>query len=109
MKKWEIWLADLPGGMGHEQKGLRPALVAGAANGMVLAIPFTTNTNSTRFSYAELMEPCSENGLTEDSVALVFQLSSCDERRFKRKLGFVPEEDRGTIESALIDLLEMKK
>lgn len=107
MKKGEIWLVELPEGKGHEQKGLRPALVVGGANGITTAIPLTKNVERLKFSHTLLIEPSKDNGLTEASVALVFQISSLDETRFKKQLGWIPKEQRNAIDELLLSLLEI--
>jgi len=34
MKNGDIWLVDLSDAKGHEQRGIRPAIIAGNANGI---------------------------------------------------------------------------
>ncbi|MFH1256672.1 MAG: type II toxin-antitoxin system PemK/MazF family toxin [Candidatus Diapherotrites archaeon] len=107
MKKGEIWIVDLTDGKGHEQKGERPAIVLGQANGLAIAVPLTANPDCARFSFTALIEKNSENGLTADSIALVFQIVSLDEVRFKRKIGVASKEKQSTIEKLVLDLLKI--
>lgn len=107
MKKGEVWLIDLPDGQGHEQKGTRPALVMGTTNGLTIAIPITTNTNLAKFSHVLVIEPSSENGLTETSIAIIYQIRALDDARFKKKIGWIPKEQRAAINQLLKDLLKL--
>src|SRR3989338_9803086 len=94
MKKGEVWAVDLSGGQGHEQSGRRPAIVVASANGLVLITPLTTSHERATLPYTEVIEPTRENGLSEVSIALIFQLKSIDKTRFRRKLGEITQEDR---------------
>jgi len=107
MKKGEIWLVDLYDGKGHEQKGMRPALIMGNSNGLSIVVPLTTNTNLATLSHTCLIDPAKENGLTETSVALVFQIVSLDQTRFKKQIGWIPKEQRAAIDALVKDLLKL--
>jgi mRNA interferase MazF len=50
MKHGDIWLVDLSDAKGHEQRGTRPAIVVGSANGLVLVVLLTSSMSSARFS-----------------------------------------------------------
>ena len=39
MKNGTIWLVDLSDSKGHEQRGMRPAIIVGGANGLILVVP----------------------------------------------------------------------
>ncbi|MBI3587776.1 type II toxin-antitoxin system PemK/MazF family toxin [Candidatus Micrarchaeota archaeon] len=88
-------------GRGHEQAGTRPGMVVASANGLTTAIPLTTNANRLSFPHTFLLEPTKENGLSEPSVALVFQITACDDSRFKKMIGFIPAEKRSAIDGML--------
>ena len=107
MKKGEIWLVDLYDSKGHEQKGIRPALVAGAGNKLVVVVPLTTNAAMAKLPLTHVLDPTQGNGLTEISVALVFQIVSLDESRFIKQLGWIPKPQRDAIDELLKDLLRM--
>jgi mRNA interferase MazF len=108
MKIGEIWLVDLEDSKGHEQQGIRPAIVVGLANSMIIVVPLTTNLKSARFSYTHSLSPTSQNGLDSVSIAMVFQISTLDPVRLRRRLGSVNEADRQAINSLLIDLLKLE-
>lgn len=105
MRKGEIWRIELADAQGHEQKGERPAVILGKANGMILAVPLTTNTDRAVLSHTIVLEPTKENGLADDSIVLVFQLRSLDKDRFKHKLGEITKEQMTEMNELLIDLL----
>lgn len=107
MKKGEIWIADMPDGVGHEQKGIRPMLVMAHANELTLAVPLTTNLARLTLDYTCEVSPSKESGLDQPSVALVFQLRSLDDERFKKKLGFLTKEERQPIDELLKGLLKL--
>ncbi|MFH1056233.1 MAG: type II toxin-antitoxin system PemK/MazF family toxin [Candidatus Micrarchaeota archaeon] len=107
MKKGEIWLVNLPEGVGHEQKGTRPVLISACANGLTLAIPLTTNAETADLAYTDKIAPTKDNGLTESSVALVFQMRALDDSRFIRQLGWIPKEQRDVVDGLLKTLLKI--
>ena len=107
MKKGEIWLVDLSDSKGHEQKGERPAIVIGSAYSLITVVPLTTNMKLANFSHTLPMEPTKENGLTEHSVALVFQLTSLDQIRFKTKMGLACKEHIDEIDQLLLEFLKL--
>ncbi len=87
-----IDLGDSP--FGHEQAGLRPAIVLSIANGIALIVPLTSNTASLRFSGALPIAPSKGNGLSTTSVALAFHIRAVDARRMIRRVGALDTKDR---------------
>ena len=88
MKRGEVWLVQLGQTSGHEQQGLRPAIIlTDTPTSLVLVIPLTTNLKALRFPYTIQIEPTKQNGLETDSVALIFHLRSVDKRRLIRNVG----------------------
>lgn len=89
VKRGEIWLADLNPIKGSEQAGIRPVLIfqndtISRFTTTVLAIPFTTNLRRASLpSCVRLLKD--EGGLTNDSVALCYQLRALDQMRLRRK------------------------
>jgi mRNA interferase MazF len=100
MKRGDIVLVNLPqtaDGAGHEQVGTRPALIVhdDATNdtlSVIMIVPFTSNMKAQRFPHTIVVEPTEENGLTVQSVLLVFQLRAIDRQRVKKTIGHLENE-----------------
>lgn len=83
LKKGEIWLVDIGGGVGSEQGGTRPCLVV-------------QNDVGNRFSPTTIICPITKQGknfnithhpiegLREPSMVLCEQIKTVDKRRFKK-------------------------
>jgi len=109
VKKSEVWIIELPEGKGHEQRGERPAIVLARANSMLLVVPLTSNMDRAKFSFTELIEQTPENGLSADSIALAYQLSSQDESRLKRKIGNISKEQQDAIDKLILEMLKISR
>ena len=110
MKRGDIILVELPQAdtSGHEQEGLRPALVvheeaSSDQLSVIMIVPMTSNLRAQSFSHTILVPPSAQNGLSMPSVLLVFQLRAIDKRRIRKTLG--------TLETAIMEQVnaEMKK
>jgi mRNA interferase MazF len=93
----DIYWAEIPFRGGREQAGLRPVIITQDADyggnlPTVLVIPLTGNLLATRFAGTMLIQPNSENGLTQPSVALVFQIGALDRRRIRDRIGMLTPE-----------------
>lgn len=94
MMKGEVWEADIPEGLGHEQHGRRPAVIFGrVTGGMVVAIPFTTNLGRLNFAYAQPVSPSKSNGPKAHSVALAYRIRAYGRMRMVRQLGSLDNEE----------------
>lgn len=108
MKKGEIWLIELPHTNGHEQMGLRPiVIIKETVADIVIVVPFTSNLQALRFPHTLEIKPSKENGLTDMSVALIFQIRAIDKKRLVRKLGELPEKMVERINLMLQRLLDL--
>jgi len=81
-----------PSGAGHEQAGRRPAIavqtdVTSASLPTLMVVPLTGRLNALRFPHTIKVEPSQENGLTQTSVLLVFQLRAIDRKRILETIG----------------------
>jgi len=103
----DIYLVDLDDSKGHEQRGRRPALILGEANGMEIVAPLTSNTNTACFSHTHVLDATKENGLDMTSVVLVFQLVSLDRQRFVHRVGTLSDFDLVAVDALLKDLLKL--
>lgn len=97
MNAGDIHWVRLPTANGHEQAGRRPAIILqndgyGRSLPVVLVVPLTTARAALRFAGTVLIQPTSENGLRQASVALVFQLRAVDRQRIEDRLGVVSRE-----------------
>ena len=93
----DIYWAEIPFRGGHEQAGLRPVIITqdvdyGSNLPTVLVIPLTGNLLATRFAGTILIQPDVGNGLTQPSVALVFQIGALDRQRIRDRIGMVAFE-----------------
>jgi mRNA-degrading endonuclease toxin of MazEF toxin-antitoxin module len=70
----------------------------------VLVVPVTSQQDALRFPGTVLIESTKENGLRQDSVALVFQLTAIDIRHVTNRLGVASEEVMENIWQAFDDL-----
>jgi mRNA interferase MazF len=106
----DIWFVDLTDARGHEQSGtparrgarrrLRRHDDRGPAHddpGGLFGFPHTHG-----------IEKSSQNGLSSDSAALVFQIVALSQDRFVRKIGRCSTEDMEAISVLLKDLLSLE-
>ncbi|MDJ0676458.1 MAG: type II toxin-antitoxin system PemK/MazF family toxin [Calothrix sp. MO_167.B42] len=87
----EIQLADLNPTRGSEQAGIRPVIIVQRDNlqrftRTVVVIPLTSNVRRAQIPGTVLI-PAGEGGLTQDSVALCYQIVVLDRQRLQRHLG----------------------
>jgi mRNA interferase MazF len=108
----EIWLVDLNPSRGSEQSGIRPAVVVQRSNldrftTTTIIIPLTTNLR--RLNVPGCVKiPIGEAGLTQDSVALCYQIAVIDRQRLIRKLGNLSPERLGEISRAMKHTLQLE-
>lgn len=73
---------------GHEQSGMRPAVVfSEVVANVVMVVPLTSNTRVLRFAHTVEISPNSSNSLAVSSIAMVFQLRALDVRKLEKKVG----------------------
>lgn len=87
----DIYLADLNPSRGSEQAGIRPVIIVQHNNidrftRTVVVIPLTTNLRRARIP-GTMIIPVGEGGLTQESVALCYQIVVIDKQRLKQYLG----------------------
>lgn len=92
MKIGDVYLIEIPTVGGHEQAGLRPAVIVQSEERVkelptIIIVPLTSKTKATIFPFTFLIEPDQLNNLSSSSIALVFQLRAIDKRRLKHKIG----------------------
>jgi mRNA interferase MazF len=106
---WEVSLGSPPGGAGHEQAGLRPALIVQAEidyeNPLAIIVPITSKLSALRFPYTMKVNPSLNNNLREPSVLLIFQMRALDKDRFIRRLGTLEISILEHVDIMMLELL----
>jgi len=112
VKIGDVYLVEIPTVGGHEQAGLRPALIVQSEERVnelptVLIVPLTSKTKASIFPFTFLIEPDKLNNLSSSSVALVFQLRAIDKRRLKHKIGKLEKRMILHIKQILKEIMEL--
>ena len=104
IQRGDMYLADLPVGIGSEQNGTRPVLVIqnNTGNRYSPTVIIAAITGHVKRKYL----PChvclkAENGLRKDSTVLLEQLRTLDRTRLKRYIGTLPDEKMQDVNAAL--------
>ncbi len=109
MQKGDIYIVEIPVSGGHEQAGLRPAIIVQAAGleGLptVLIVPITSKQRAAEFPFTFIIEPDEFNNLDVISVALVFQLRAIDKKRLKNKIGKLKPVKLKLLKQSLKDII----
>jgi mRNA interferase MazF len=105
MTRGDIYLADLNPTRGAEQAGIRPVVIVqrdtlARFTSTVVVVPFTTNLRRAQVPGTTLI-PAGEGGLTQDSVALCYQIVVLDQQRLIHKLGTLSTTYLLALEQAL--------
>lgn len=87
----DIFLADLNPSRGSEQAGIRPVIIVQRSKldrftTTIIVIPLTSNLKRSKIP-GTLIIPIDEGGLTQESVALCYQIVVIYRQRLIRKLG----------------------
>ena len=112
MKPGDIYWVEIPAANGHEQAGLRPAIVLQSATltpklSTIQIVPLTSRVKARKFPATLLISPDSTNNLPARSVALIFQLRAIDRRRLKTKLGTLRRDQLRQIREQIKMLFEL--
>lgn len=104
----EVVLIEIPNTKGYEQHGIRPALLLSRPiKEISIIIPFTSNLLAMRFPFSKTIEPSLENGLTSNSILLIFQIRAIDSKRIKKTLGMLETKYEDDIKSQLKMMLNL--
>ena len=106
IEKGDIFLCDLDPVIGYEQGGKRPVLVVQNSTmndplHTIMIAPLTSNLKASRFLLTALIKADSDSNLSQDSVALLFQIRAVDKRRLKQKIGKISSETLAKVNSAI--------
>jgi len=104
LKRGEIWWADLGAYRPREQTGRRPVVIWQSdsltrALQSVLVVPLTTNLDRARLAGTALIQ-ASENGLSQTSVALAFQMRAIPKTFLLERIRNLTEDEFGELELA---------
>src|SRR5271166_1765998 len=104
----DVWTVNFDPVIGHEQGGVRPALIVSAnvmnqsPTGLLFVAPIT---GTDRGIMAHVRIPAQEAGLTKASVILTDQVCSISIQRLGRKLGRVSSSTMAEVAQRLAFLL----
>jgi mRNA interferase MazF len=106
LKRGEVWLADLNPTQGSEQAGIRPIIIfqndlISQFSTTIIAIPLTTNQRRAALPICLPIEQ-GNGGLSQDSVALCFQMRVLDKMRLIRQLGQLSPEVIAELEQVVL-------
>ena len=105
MNEKDVYLAKFPeeDRIGHEIKKDRPVIVIKnfVGKGMAFIIPLSTSEKRADDEYTVVIEPSSENGLTDFSVAIAYQALSISKERLVKRMGNIDEETSALIKENL--------
>jgi mRNA interferase MazF len=106
IKRGEVWLANLDPTQGSEQAGVRPVIIfqndiISQFSTTTIAIPLTTNQRRASLPICMLVKQ-GDGGLSQDSVALCFQIRVLDKTRLIRRLGQLSAETITQLEEVVL-------
>ncbi len=108
----DIWMVSLTETIGNEQRGQRPAVIMAVhpQGNVSMVVPLTSNQDASRFPYSHKVACTPSNGLTEDSVALIFQMRSLtmSAGRFLFKMGTIEQGHFVNIRTLAKDYLQIE-
>lgn len=109
MARADVLLISLPITDGREQSGKRPAVAVQtdvAGEPMLMIAPITSNLSASRFAFTVKIEPSGENGLTQTSIVMVFQMRAIDKNRIIKKIGRLSDEDMQKVDMEIWRMLK---
>jgi mRNA interferase MazF len=109
LKRGEIWWADLGAYRPREQTGRRPVVIWQSdaltrALQSILVVPLTTNLDRARLAGTAMIE-ATENGLSQTSVALAFQMRAIPRSCLLDRIRNLTDDELGELELATDEAL----
>ena len=106
LRRGSVVVVDLDPTVGHEQRGIRPAIVVSPASIGRLPLRIVVPVTGWRSQYAVvpwlvLVKLSAQNGLSKDSAADCFQVKSISLNRFQKCLGLVTADQIEEISAAI--------
>ncbi|MFX0141447.1 MAG: type II toxin-antitoxin system PemK/MazF family toxin [Candidatus Hodarchaeota archaeon] len=109
----EIWDVELsyPGeGVGHEEQFRHPCIVIKFNKfvDMATIIPLSSKIQALKdFPHTYIINPDNSNGLTNQSIALIYQIRSLSKQRFIRNRGRLSKADHDRIQILIKDYFQI--
>jgi mRNA interferase MazF len=105
IRKGDVFFCNLDPTFGHEQRGTRPVVVlqndiANDRLKTVMVAPLTSNLKVKGYLLTVLVEAKS-SGLPKDSVILLFQIRTLDQRRLERKVAHLDDTIMEQVDQAI--------
>ncbi len=105
-KRGEVWLVNLDPTQGSEQAGTRPVIIfqndiISQFSTTVITIPLTTNQRRASLPICLPIQQ-GDGGLTQNSVALCFQIRVLDKTRLIRRLGQISADTLARLEEVVL-------
>lgn len=113
IKNREIWDVELSlpdEGVGHEEKFEHPCIIVKFNKfvDMATIIPLTSNIQALKdFPYTQIINPNNKNGLTKQSIAMIYQIRSLSKQRFIRQRGRVIRDNHEKIQTIFKDYFQL--
>lgn len=109
MRRGEVWWADLGVYRPREQTGRRPVVIWQSDTltrllQSVLVIPLTTNLDRANLAGTAIIA-ASEKGLTEDSVAVAFQMRAIPKSALRTRIRALTDAEQSELELATDEAL----
>jgi mRNA interferase MazF len=106
IQRGEVWLANLESDQGSEQTGVRPVIIfqndiVSQFSTTTITSPLTTNQRRASLPICMLIKQ-GDGGLSQDSVALCFQIRVLDKTRLIRRLGQLNAETIAQLEEVVL-------
>jgi len=111
LRRGDVYLADLNPSRGSEQAGIRPVILVqrntlDRFTTTIVVVPITSNLRRAKIP-GTIVIPAGEGGLTQESVALCYQIVVIDKQRLIRQLGTLSASYLLKLKSALEYTLEL--
>ncbi|MBI1822200.1 MAG: type II toxin-antitoxin system PemK/MazF family toxin [Nitrospirae bacterium] len=109
-KTGDVFLADLEPVKGSEQGRERPVIVfqnpdLGRFTSTLICIPLTTNLSRRGLPGTSFIKKSKQNGLSQDSIGLCFQLRAIDKSRLTKRYGTLNPETLNAIAESVLSAL----
>ncbi|HKI88078.1 MAG TPA: type II toxin-antitoxin system PemK/MazF family toxin [Draconibacterium sp.] len=109
MKQCEIWYADLNPTRGIEQQGFRPVVIISGNLlnqylPIVISCPLTTKIKA--YKGNPVLEPTTQNGLSQKSEIMTFHIRSISKERLVKKIGSITTAQLNELKQGLDDILK---